>query len=147
MITKRAIEIPEHCLSFYSHPNISDVNFILVPHFNRTQIFQIDLSRLKKKHILIFLLISLQNVRKKGRVELCQIFHPKKLVRRYLQSTIFTFKLKFHLENGLVEQCYFQLFFLGMVYIFILHKIVAQRGRLQPFSACAVILSKFSAPK
>ena len=44
---KRAIGISELCLSFYSHPNISDGNFILIPHFNRTQIFQIDLSRLK----------------------------------------------------------------------------------------------------
>ena len=48
---KRAIGILEHCLLFYSHP---DGKFILVPYFNRTQIFQIDLSR-SKKHILIFL--------------------------------------------------------------------------------------------
>ena len=38
-------------------------------------------------------------------------------------------------------------FFLGIVYISILHKILAQRGRLQPFFAFAVILVKFSAPK
>ena len=38
-------------------------------------------------------------------------------------------------------------FFLGIVYIFILHKILAKRGRLQPFFAFAVILVKFSAPK
>ena len=44
---EEALEISELCLSFYSHPNISDGNFILVPHFNCTQIFQIDLSRPK----------------------------------------------------------------------------------------------------
>ena len=44
---EEALGISELCLSFYSHPNISDGNFILVPHFNCTQIFQIDLSRPK----------------------------------------------------------------------------------------------------
>ena len=42
--------ISELCLPFYSHPNISDGNLILVPHFNCTQIFHIDLSRPKKAY-------------------------------------------------------------------------------------------------
>ena len=33
------------------------------------------------------------------------------MVHRYLQNTNFNFKLKFHLEVGLVEQRYFELFF------------------------------------
>ena len=49
--------------------------------------------------------------KKKGRLEFCQIFHSKKQVRRCLQSTIFKLKLKFHLEDSLVEQRYFELFF------------------------------------
>ena len=44
---KVPIGISELCLSFYSHPNLSDGNFILVPHFNCTQKFQIDLLRPK----------------------------------------------------------------------------------------------------
>ena len=36
-------------------------------------------------------------------------------------------------------------FFLGMVFIFILHKIIAQRGRLQAFFAFAVILGQIFA--
>ena len=35
----------------------------------------------------------------------------KFVVHRYLQNTKFNFKLKFHLEDGLVEQRYFELFF------------------------------------
>ena len=62
---------------------------------------------------LSFLAAKPKNVRKKWQVEFCQIFHPKKVVRRYLQSTISTFKLEFHLEDGLVEQRYFELFFLA----------------------------------
>ena len=51
-----------------------------------------------------------KNIRKKGRVEFCQIFHPKILVHNYLQSTILTFKLKFYLEDGLVKLRYFEFF-------------------------------------
>ena len=40
---EEALGISKLCLSFYSHSNISDGNFILVPHSNCTQIFQIDL--------------------------------------------------------------------------------------------------------
>ena len=61
--------------------------------------------------------IPLQNERKKGQGIMSNI-SPKKMVHRYLHNTIFNFKLKFHLEDGLVEQCYFELF-LSMVYIFI----------------------------
>ena len=35
----------------------------------------------------------------------------KFVVHRYLQNTNFNFKLKFHLDVGLVEQRYFELFF------------------------------------
>ena len=43
----RPIGISELCLSFYSHPNISDGNFILVPPLNCTQIFHIDFFEAK----------------------------------------------------------------------------------------------------
>ena len=36
---------------------------------------------------------------------------PKKRVHRYLQNRIFNFKLKFHLEDGLVQQRYFEFYF------------------------------------
>ena len=55
--------------------------------------------------------ISLQNIRKKGTSWILSNISPKKRVHRYLQNTIFNFKLKFHLEVGLVEQRYFELFF------------------------------------
>ena len=55
--------------------------------------------------------ISLQNIRKKGTSWILSNISPKKRVHRYLQNTIFNFKLKFHLEDGLVEQRYFELFF------------------------------------
>ena len=41
----------------------------------------------------------------------------------------------------------FLAFFLGMVYIFTLQKIVAQWDRIHPFFTFIVILVKFSAPK
>ena len=55
--------------------------------------------------------ISLQNVRKKGTSWILSNISPKKRVHRYLQDTIFNFKLKFQLEDGLVQQRYFELFF------------------------------------
>ena len=55
--------------------------------------------------------ISLQNIRKKGTSWILSNISLKKQVHRYLQNTIFNFKLKFHLEDGLVEQRYFELFF------------------------------------
>ena len=55
--------------------------------------------------------ISLQNIRKKGTSWILSNISPKKRVHRYLQNTIFNFTLKFHLEVGLVEQRYFELFF------------------------------------
>jgi len=54
--------------------------------------------------------ISLQNIRKKGTSWILSNISPKKRVQRYLRNTIFNFKLKFHLEVGLVEQRYFELF-------------------------------------
>ena len=53
----------------------------------------------------------MQNVRKKGTSWILSNISPKKRVHRYLQNTIFNFKLKFHLEVGLLEQRYFELFF------------------------------------
>ena len=40
---EEALGILELCLSFYSHPNISDEKFSLVPHFMCVKIFQIYL--------------------------------------------------------------------------------------------------------
>ena len=40
---EEALGISELCLSFYSHPNISDEKISLFSHFDSTQIFQIDL--------------------------------------------------------------------------------------------------------
>ena len=116
----------------FSHPNISDGNFILVPNFNCTQIFQLDFWR-RKRTYFDFPFHFTAKCKKKGTSWIWSNISPKKRVHRYLQNTIFNFKLKFHSEDGLIEQRYFELFFLGMVYIFILQKIAAQRGRLHPF--------------
>ena len=51
---EEALGISERCLSFYSHSNISDGNFILVPHFNHTQ-YSRSIYQGQNKHILIFL--------------------------------------------------------------------------------------------
>ena len=40
---EEALGISERCLSFYSHPNISDEKSSLVPHFMCVQIFHIYL--------------------------------------------------------------------------------------------------------
>ena len=53
-------------------------------------------------------------------------------VHRYLQNSIFIFKVQFHNEGGLVQSRHFGVFF-GMVYIFILQKISPKRSALQPF--------------
>ena len=57
--------------------------------------------------------IPLQNERKKGQGIMSNI-SPKKMVHRYLHNTIFSFKLKFHLEDGLVDtqRLFFVPFFL-----------------------------------
>ena len=122
-----------------------------VSHFIHNQIFQMKILSLsliliapkysrqicrgQKKHILISFLISLQNVRKKVRVELCQIFHPGAQI---FAKSNFTFKLKFHLETVLLSNA-----FLGMVYIFTLQKIFAQRGRVHPFLHLLLFWSNF----
>ena len=94
---EEALGISELCLSFYSHPNISDGN---IP------------DRFIKAEMNIFSFsISLQNIRKKGTSLILSNISPKKWVQRYLQNTIFNLKLKFHLEDGLVQQRYFELFF------------------------------------
>ena len=138
---KRAIGTLELCLSFYSHPYISSLSlFSITPNI---------LDRFIKAKINIFWFsfsISLQNIRKKGTSWILSNISPKKRVHRYLQNTIFNFKLKFHFEDGLVEQSYFELF-LGMVYIFILQKNVARQGCLHPFFTFYVILVKCSTPK
>ena len=91
--------------------------------------------------------ISLQNVRKKGPAEFCQMFQLKKLVSRYLQSTVFTFKLKFHLEDGLVEQCYFELFSLTWSIFSSFKRSLLNETVFTLFFTFVVILVKFSAPK
>ena len=92
--------------------------------------------------------ISLQNVRKKGPAEFCQMFQLKKLVSRYLQSTVFTFKLKFHLEDGLVEQCYFELFSLTWsIFSSFKRSLLNAAVFTLFFSIFFIILVKFSAPK
>ena len=55
--------------------------------------------------------VLLQNLRKRDDLNSSKYFTQKKQVRRCLQSTIFKLKLKFHLEDSLVEQRYFELFF------------------------------------
>ena len=71
-------------------------------------------------------------------------------MHRYLQKTIFNFKFKFHLEDDLVEQRYFDPFFSAWS-IFSSCKrwlLNAQRGRLQPFFYIAfAFLVKLTAPK
>ena len=57
----------------------------------------------KKKHILIFFLISLQNVRKKGRVELCQIFHPKNWCADICKAQFLPSNLNFTLKTVLLS--------------------------------------------
>ena len=68
--------ILELCLSFYSHPNISDGNFILflfsyliAPKYSDI-FFEVEINL-----FWFSFSISLQNVRKEP-VEFCQIFHP-----------------------------------------------------------------------
>ena len=87
-----------------------------------------------------------KNIRKKGRVEFCQIFHPKILVHNYLQSTILTFKLKFYLEDGLVKLRYFEFFSWPGLY-FHPAKDRCWRWPSSTFFPFAVILVKLSAPK
>ena len=129
---EEAIGISELCISFYSQPNISDGNFILVPHFNRTQIFQIDFSRLKKTYF-DFLLNFIAKCKKKGTSSTLSNISPQKT-----GAQIFA-KHNFYLQTWISPwkwSCWamlFLAFFLGMVYIFTLQKIVAQRGRIHPF--------------
>ena len=54
MITKRVIGIPELCISFCSHPNISDGNFILVPSLIAPKYYR-KICRGQNEHISIFL--------------------------------------------------------------------------------------------
>ena len=76
------------------------------------------------------------------------MFQLKKLVSRYLQSTVFTFKLKFHLEDGLVEQCYFELFSLTWsIFSSFKRSLLNAAVFTLFFSIFFIILVKFSAPK
>ena len=76
--------------------------------------------------------ISLQNIKEKG--QFCQIFQKRNWFTDNCEAQCSTLKLKFHLEDGPLQQPYFD-FFPGMVYIFTPQKIVA------------VILVNFFAPK
>ena len=97
------------------------VNF--APHFIRVQIFQIDfpliLSASKYfRYISLSFYIcrgqnehfSINSVRKTGRVELCQIFHPSNWCTDICKTIFVILKLQFHHEVGLVKR-YFELFF------------------------------------
>ena len=54
-------------------------------------------------------------------------------MHRYLQNTISNLQTSISPWSRSRWATLFRAFFLGMVYIFILQKIVSQRGRLQPF--------------
>ena len=59
------------------------------------------------------------------------MYHPKEMVCRYLQSTIFALKLNFHLEYGLVEQGYFLLITFIIEYIAnVVWELVTRKCRL-----------------
>ena len=92
-------------------------------HFIRVQIFQIDfplilsaskyfryislsfyICRGQNKHF------SMNSVRKTGRVELCQIFHPSNWCTDICKTIFVILKVQFHHEVGLVKQRYFELF-------------------------------------
>ena len=126
------IGITELYLSFYPCTNISDR---FPSHFF---IFVGD-----KMNTVI------NSVRKKGRAEsfwMIPIFDASKLCTDICKTIFAFFKPKFQHEDGLVQHRYFELFFLGMVNIFILQKISPERDRLHLFCIFAVILGKFSAP-
>ena len=115
--------------SFYLHPNIPD-RFVEA----EMNIFWFSFS------------ISLQNIRKKGTSWILSNISPKKRVHRYLQNTIFNFKLKFHLEDGLVQQRYFEFFSWPGLYFHPAKDRCSTRPYL-PFFTFVVILVQFSAPK
>ena len=98
------------------------VNF--ASHFIRVQIFQIDFPLIlsASKHFRYISLsfyicrgqnehFSINSVRKTGRVELCQIFHPSNWCTDICKTQFSTFKPQFHHEAGLVQHRYFELFF------------------------------------
>ena len=156
----------EKCTSMhYRLRSIEGGQFRLVnfaPHFIRVQIFQIDfpliLSASKYfRYISLSFYIcrgqnehfSINSVRKKGRIELFQIFHPNitvKLVHKYLQKTNSNFQTLISPWSRPRWATLFWAFFPGMAYIFILQKIVAQRDRLHLFCTFPAILVKYSAP-
>ena len=119
-------------LSFYLHPNISDrfpSHFIFVgDKMNNSQSTQQG----KRDELNSF----------KYFTQILQLNWCTNICKRPIP----TFKPQFHLEAGLVEQCYFELF-LVIAYICIhTQNIFAQRGWLHLFCTFAVILVKFSAP-
>ena len=69
-----ALRILKFSLSFSSHPNISDVNFTLVPHFIHIQIFWIDLVGPKWTYIVIPFKFKCKQIEKKVGVEFWQIW-------------------------------------------------------------------------
>ena len=80
-----------------------------VSHFIRVRIFQNSLAfyicRGQKEYF------SINSVRKKGRVELCQIFHQSNWCTDICKTPMSIFKPQFHHEVGLVQHRYFELFF------------------------------------
>ena len=94
-----------------------------------------NLSKILSKNLTNICLKFFQKKSVKKSVQkFCQIFHPKKLARRYLQSTLPS-NLDFTLKTVLLSNAILS-FFLCMIYIFILQKIVAQQGCLYPFYNC-----------
>ena len=114
--------------SFYPRPNISDrfpSNFIFVgDKMNTSQSTQLG-KRYKLNSFKYFTQVTGALIFAKHQFQ--------------LSNLDFTMKSA-SLSNAILT------FFLGMAYIFILQKIVAQGGRLQLCRAFAVILVKYSAP-
>ena len=114
------------------------VNF--ASHFIRVQIFQIDfpliLSASKYfRYISLSFYIcrgqnehfSINSVRKTGRVELCQIFHPSNWCIDICKTPIPTFKPQLHHKVGFAKHRYFELFSRNCLYF------SPQQDRLQLF--------------
>ena len=75
-----------------------------------------------------------------------KFFIPKNWCADICKSHFLLSSLNFTLKTVLLSNA-ISSFFLGMVYIFTLQKIVTQRGRIYPFFTFIFILVKFSALK
>ena len=92
-----------------------------------------DICRGQNEHF------SINSERKKGRVELFQIFHPSNWCTDICKTPISTFKPQFHHEVGLVQQRYFELFSRHGLYF---HP-TKDRPRMRPTSTYLYIFSYF----